>query len=48
MDLVLLHALPLDASMWRWQSELLEGRPHAPTLYGYGDRLSDWADAVLS
>lgn len=48
MDLVLLHALPLDASMWRWQNELLEGRTHAPTLYGFGDTLSNWADAVLS
>lgn len=48
MELVLLHALPFDASMWSRQDSLTSGRFYAPTLYDLGDRLEDWADAVLN
>jgi pimeloyl-ACP methyl ester carboxylesterase len=47
VELVLLHALPLDGSMWRNQAELLPGATHAPTLYGLSETLADWAAAVL-
>jgi pimeloyl-[acyl-carrier protein] methyl ester esterase len=46
-ELVLLHALPLDAAMWEAQREILPGATCAPTLYGLGDRVEDWAAAVL-
>jgi pimeloyl-ACP methyl ester carboxylesterase len=48
MELVLLHAVPLDGSMWGAQQELMPGATHAPTLYGLGETLTDWAAAVLS
>ena len=36
-ELLFLHALPLDGSMWAGQMELLPGASFAPTLYGMGD-----------
>jgi pimeloyl-ACP methyl ester carboxylesterase len=39
--------MPLNGSMWRRQQALLPGHSHAPTLYGLGETLSDWARAVL-
>ncbi|MDR6951043.1 pimeloyl-[acyl-carrier protein] methyl ester esterase [Ancylobacter sp. 3268] len=47
VELVLLHALPLDASMWAGQRHLLPGATFAPTLYPLGDRMADWASAIL-
>jgi pimeloyl-ACP methyl ester carboxylesterase len=47
MELVLLHALPFDGSMWHQQRHLLPGRTHAPTLYQFGETVVDWARAVL-
>jgi len=47
MELVLLHALPFDGSMWHQQLNLLPGRTHAPTLYEFGDTITEWASAVL-
>lgn len=47
LELLLLHALPLDGSMWREQMELLPGTTHAPTLYRLGNCLEEWAAAVL-
>jgi len=47
MDLVLLHALPFDGTMWSGQRHLVAGRTHAPTLYRFGDHLPDWAQGVL-
>jgi pimeloyl-ACP methyl ester carboxylesterase len=47
VELVLLHAMPLDGSMWRHQAELLPGATYAPTLYGFGESLAEWAAAVL-
>ncbi|MFK3781728.1 alpha/beta fold hydrolase [Agrobacterium sp. NPDC089420] len=46
-DLLLLHALPLDGSMWAAQLDLLPGATYAPTLYGLGDRVEDWAAEAL-
>lgn len=46
-ELLLLHALPLDGSMWSAQMELLPGRTYAPTLYPLGDRIETWAAEVL-
>lgn len=34
--LLLLHALPLDGSMWAAQLDLLPNATYAPTLYGLG------------
>ncbi len=48
MNVVLLHAFPLDPSMWEPQREAL--RDHdvvAPTLYGRGDTLDAWASSLL-
>ena len=47
MKVVLLHAFPLDAEMWAPQLESL--RQHAvrtPCLYGLGDSVEDWAEAL--
>ncbi|MEM1129711.1 MAG: alpha/beta hydrolase [Pseudomonadota bacterium] len=47
MELVLLHALPFDGAMWHRQMDFVPGRTHAPTLYGLGPTLTDWARGVL-
>lgn len=47
LELVLLHALPLDGSMWAGQMDLLPGATYASTLYEFGDTLSDWTRHVL-
>ncbi len=47
MQLVLLHALPLDGTMWVNEMHLLPERTFAPTLYGLGESVADWARAVL-
>ncbi|MDR6903848.1 alpha/beta hydrolase [Rhizobium miluonense] len=46
-ELLLLHALPLDGSMWAAQLDLLPKATYAPTLYGLGDRVEDWAAEAL-
>ncbi|KWV54785.1 hypothetical protein AS026_38105 [Rhizobium altiplani] len=46
-ELLLLHALPLDGSMWAAQLDLLPGATYAPTLYGFGDCVEDWASEAL-
>jgi pimeloyl-[acyl-carrier protein] methyl ester esterase len=46
-ELLLLHALPLDGTMWVAQMQLLPGATHAPTLYGLGETVEDWAAAAL-
>lgn len=48
VQLVLLHALPLDGSMWSAHMNLLAGATIAPTLYGFGDTLQEWAAHVLA
>lgn len=48
LGLLFLHALPLDGAMWLQQSDLLPGSTYAPTLYGCGDTLRDWAVAALA
>lgn len=47
LELLLLHALPLDGSMWDAQLDLLPGATYAPTLYGFGDCVEDWAAEAL-
>src|ERR1700733_2868413 len=47
MQLVLLHALPFDMTMWANCMQLLPGKTIAPTLYVYGESIEDWAEAVL-
>ncbi|QRY67063.1 alpha/beta hydrolase [Ensifer sp. PDNC004] len=46
-ELLLLHALPLDGSMWAEQMHLLPGATHAPTLYSSGETIDVWARAAL-
>ena len=46
-ELLLLHALPLDGSMWAGQMELLPGATYAPTLYALGDSVEAWAAEAL-
>lgn len=47
-ELLLLHALPLDASMWVNQIDLLPADTVAPTLYRFGDRIESWANSALA
>jgi pimeloyl-ACP methyl ester carboxylesterase len=47
LELLLLHALPLDGSMWAAQMELLPGSTYAPTLYPLGDSIETWAAEAL-
>jgi pimeloyl-ACP methyl ester carboxylesterase len=45
---VFLHALPLDGSMWKDAAARLHVESTiAPTLYGLGESLEDWAAGVL-
>jgi pimeloyl-[acyl-carrier protein] methyl ester esterase len=46
-ELLLLHALPLDGTMWASQMGLLPGSTYAPTLYALGETLEEWAVAAL-
>jgi pimeloyl-ACP methyl ester carboxylesterase len=46
-ELLLLHALPLDGSMWAAQMHLLPGSTHAPDLYTLGDSVEAWAAALV-
>jgi pimeloyl-ACP methyl ester carboxylesterase len=46
-ELLLLHALPLDGSMWAAQLDLRPMATYAPTLYGLGNRVEDWAAEAL-
>ena len=47
LELLFLHALPLDGSMWAGQKQLLPGSTHTPTLYPFGDSIEAWAAAAL-
>lgn len=47
LELLFLHALPLDGSMWADQMQLLPGSTHAPTLYPFGDTIEAWAAASI-
>jgi pimeloyl-ACP methyl ester carboxylesterase len=47
VELLFLHALPLDGSMWTGQQGLLPGATHAPTLYGFGNNVEVWAAEAL-
>lgn len=47
LELVLLHALPFDAAMWTEQQNVLPGHTHAPTMYGLGETLPQWASEIL-
>jgi pimeloyl-ACP methyl ester carboxylesterase len=48
LELLLLHALPLDGSMWSAQKQLLPGSTYTPTLYPFGDSIEAWAAAALN
>ena len=47
MRLVLLHALPFDATMWAGEIDVDVESTIAPTLYGLGDSIEAWAGGVL-
>jgi pimeloyl-ACP methyl ester carboxylesterase len=47
LELLFLHALPLDGSMWAAQKDLLPGSTYAPTLYRLGDGVDAWAAQAL-
>jgi pimeloyl-[acyl-carrier protein] methyl ester esterase len=47
MQLIFLHALPFDGSMWRAETDLAPSRTLAPTLYKLGDTVEEWAAGVL-
>ena len=45
--MLFLHALPLDGSMWAGHMDLLPGSTYAPTLYGFGNTIEEWAAGAL-
>jgi pimeloyl-ACP methyl ester carboxylesterase len=48
VNVVLLHAFPLDSRMWEPQRELLAGHEvDAPDLYDLGSSMEEWAQAIL-
>lgn len=48
MNVVLLHAFPLDERMWEGQRDVLAGLDvAAPNLYRLGSSLEEWAAALL-
>jgi pimeloyl-ACP methyl ester carboxylesterase len=47
MQLIFLHALPFDGSMWRAERDLTFGPVLAPRLYDLGDSIEEWASRVL-
>jgi pimeloyl-ACP methyl ester carboxylesterase len=47
LGLLFLHALPFDGSMWAGQMGLLPRASSAPTLYGLGETVEEWAGAAL-
>lgn len=48
MRLLLLHAFPLDPSMWEAQRPVLEGHDvTAPAIYGRGSTMDMWATSLL-
>ena len=47
MQLVFLHAFPLNGAMWKEQESLSAGRILCPDLYQLGSSLEDWAASVL-
>jgi pimeloyl-ACP methyl ester carboxylesterase len=47
LELLFLHALPLDGTMWAGQKQLLPGSTYTPTLYLLGDSIEAWAAAAL-
>src|SRR5262245_48772589 len=47
LELLFLHALPLDGSTWAGQKQLIPGSTHTPTLYPFGDSIEAWAAAAL-
>jgi pimeloyl-ACP methyl ester carboxylesterase len=48
VKILLLHAFPLDPSMWEAQRPVLEGHGvAAPSLYGRGNEMDAWADSLL-
>jgi pimeloyl-ACP methyl ester carboxylesterase len=48
MKILLLHAFPLDPSMWEPQQPVLEGHDvTAPVIYGRGNTMDAWATSLL-
>jgi pimeloyl-ACP methyl ester carboxylesterase len=47
LQLLFLHALPFDGSMWAAQAQLLPGSTFTPTLYPFGDSVEAWAAVAL-
>ena len=49
MNVLLLHALPLDERMWEPQRDALRGHDVvAPRLYGRGRTMAAWADSIAN
>ena len=49
MNVLLLHAFPLDERMWESQRAALDGyRVVTPRLYGRGATMDAWADAIAA
>jgi 3-oxoadipate enol-lactonase len=48
VNVVLLHAFPLDSRMWEPQQDALAGHDvYAPDLYDLGSSMDEWARAIL-
>jgi pimeloyl-ACP methyl ester carboxylesterase len=47
LEVLFLHALPLNGAMWDVQRSAIPVPSHAPTLYGFGKTLEEWAQGAL-
>jgi pimeloyl-ACP methyl ester carboxylesterase len=48
LELLFLHALPLDGSMWAARRQFTPGPRYTPTLYPFGDSIEAWAATALN
>ena len=48
LEVLFLHALPLNGAMWDAQRSAIFAPSHAPTLYHFGRRLEEWAEGALA
>ncbi|HVJ34158.1 MAG TPA: alpha/beta hydrolase [Terriglobia bacterium] len=47
LEVLFLHALPLDGTMWDGQRGILPAASCAPTLYALGETVEEWAAEAL-
>lgn len=48
LEVLFLHALPLNGAMWDAQRTVISVPSHAPTFYGLGKGVEEWGQAALA